>query len=336
MEDEEGRTHPRGLSLHRCDNEEQALNMVGGVQDGDGVESQGWPMQACRHWPMQVVRLSAGMPGIRLLAPPRIHSPPTPSSQLFLGDTNRVVAETPLNQASSRSHCVFTLNIAARRVGEPLVRRSKLHFVDLAGECAVLGWAVVPLAVACLHALRLCKEGQLLAPSTAPSPCSAVQLSPGRFPASHTPCAGSERTGKTGLVAHTQLKEAKYINLSLHFLEQVGGGVGCIAWSTLRHAHKPMLRPEAEAHSMQVLQILKPSCPLPLPVPARLQVIISLQEGRGHVPYRNSVLTMVLRDSLGGNCRTVMVAAVAPEAAHVEESISTCRFAQRVAMVSNK
>lgn len=67
-----------------------------------------------------------------------------------------------------------------------------------------------------------------------------------------------------------------------------------------------------------------------------MQVIISLQEGRPHIPYRNSVLTMVLRDSLGGNTRTVMVAAVAPEAAHVEESISTCRFAQRVAMISNR
>lgn len=40
--------------------------------------------------------------------------------------------------------------------------------------------------------------------------------------------AGSERVGKSGLAAHTQLKEAKYINLSLHFLEQVGreGEVG--------------------------------------------------------------------------------------------------------------
>lgn len=54
------------------------------------------------------------------------------------------------------------------------------------------------------------------------------------------------------------------------------------------------------------------------------------------MPYRNSVLTMVLRDSLGGNTRTVMVAAVAPEAQHMEESISTCRFAQRVAMISNR
>ena len=44
------------------------------------------------------------------------------------------------------------------------------------------------------------------------------------------------------------------------------------------------------------------------------------------MPYRNSLLTLLLRDSLGGNCRTVMVATVAPEAAHMEESITTCRW----------
>ena len=57
---------------------------------------------------------------------------------------------------------------------------------------------------------------------------------------------------------------------------------------------------------------------------------------RGHVPYRNSTLTTVLRDSLGGNCRTAMIATVQPSAAQVEESIATCRFAQRVAMISNR
>lgn len=31
---------------------------------------------------------------------------------------------------------------------------------------------------------------------------------------------------------------------------------------------------------------------------------------RAHVPYRNSLMTLVLRDSLGGNCRTVMIATV--------------------------
>jgi kinesin family protein 6/9 len=70
------------------------------------------------------------------------------------------------------------------------------------------------------------------------------------------------------------------------------------------------------------------------------QVIIALQEmstgsGRTHVPYRNSMMTSVLRDSLGGNCRTAMIATVATEAESLDESISTCRFALRVAMVSN-
>ena len=71
------------------------------------------------------------------------------------------------------------------------------------------------------------------------------------------------------------------------------------------------------------------------------QVIVALQERsmglrRGHVPYRNSTLTTVLRDSLGGNCRTAMIATVQPSAAQIEESIATCRFAQRVAMISNR
>lgn len=57
---------------------------------------------------------------------------------------------------------------------------------------------------------------------------------------------------------------------------------------------------------------------------------------RPHIPYRNSVMTMVLRDSLGGNCRTVMIATISIEKGQIDESISTCRFAQRVAMVSNE
>lgn len=58
-------------------------------------------------------------------------------------------------------------------------------------------------------------------------------------------------------------------------------------------------------------------------------------QARLHVPYRNSMMTTVLRDSLGGNCRTVMVANINGAPAHVDESISTCRFAERVAMICN-
>jgi kinesin family protein 6/9 len=146
---------------------------------------------------------------------------------LFIGDTNRAVTETPMNLASTRSHCVFTIAVERREPGSDAVRRAKVSLVDL---------------------------------------------------------AGSERVGKTG--AHGQtLAEAKYINLSLHALEKV---------------------------------------------------VIALQEKRAHVPYRDSTMTMLLKDALGGNCKTVMVATASPESEHLGEGISTCRFAQRIAMVANE
>lgn len=47
----------------------------------------------------------------------------------------------------------------------------------------------------------------------------------------------------------------------------------------------------------------------------------------GHIPYRNSILTMVLKNSLGGNSRTVMVANVSPSSVDYEETISTLKYA---------
>ncbi|KPA80841.1 Kinesin putativekinesin [Leptomonas pyrrhocoris] len=159
------------------------------------------------------------------------HSAPTLSDALnllFLGDTNRLYCETPMNKTSSRSHCVFSVYLEARSATTSTVRRSKLNLVDL---------------------------------------------------------AGSERVSKTG-VSGTILTEAKHINLSLHFLEQV---------------------------------------------------IVALSEKakgvRDHVPYRNSFLTMVLRDSLGRNCKTAMLATAHVVASQVAETISTCQFAQRVALI---
>lgn len=150
---------------------------------------------------------------------------------LFYGDTNRAVAETPMNLASSRSHCIFTISIEMRDTSNDRVRRSKLHLVDL---------------------------------------------------------AGSERVGKTHS-SGSVLTEAKYINSSLFYLEMV---------------------------------------------------IVALYEkatkGRQHIPYRNSMMTSVLRDSLGGNCKTIMVATINPEESQTEESLSTCRFAQRVSLIKNK
>lgn len=65
------------------------------------------------------------------------------------------------------------------------------------------------------------------------------------------------------------------------------------------------------------------------------QVIISLNRKEKHIPYRNSMMTMCLRDSLGGNCKTRMIATMSGDPIDVLESMSTCRFAQRVALIKN-
>ncbi|KAL7546517.1 hypothetical protein ACHAWF_009845 [Thalassiosira exigua] len=151
---------------------------------------------------------------------------------LFLGDTNRAIAATEMNENSTRSHCIFSILLERRADGADTVTRSKLNIVDL---------------------------------------------------------AGSERVSRTSSAGQT-LREAKYINSSLFFLEMV---------------------------------------------------IVALHEKgkkkkeRVHVPYRNSMMTSVLRDSLGGNCKTTMIATISPESQYTDESISTCHFAQRVALVKN-
>ena len=57
---------------------------------------------------------------------------------------------------------------------------------------------------------------------------------------------------------------------------------------------------------------------------------------RTHVPYRDSKLTRLLQDSLGGNTRTVIIACVAPSSSHAAESISTLQFADRAKSVMVK
>jgi kinesin family protein 6/9 len=48
------------------------------------------------------------------------------------------------------------------------------------------------------------------------------------------------------------------------------------------------------------------------------------------------MMTSILRDSLGGNCRTVMIANVSPDLDNEEETLSTARFAQRCAKLVNE
>lgn len=66
------------------------------------------------------------------------------------------------------------------------------------------------------------------------------------------------------------------------------------------------------------------------------RVITALVEGQVHVPYRDSKLTRLLRDSLGGRTKTCIIATIAPTVQCQEETLSTLDYAHRAKNIKNK
>ncbi|KAL2323678.1 hypothetical protein Fmac_028057 [Flemingia macrophylla] len=141
-----------------------------------------------------------------------------------LGQRNRAVGATALNDRSSRSHSCLTVHVQGRDLTSGTTLRGCMHLVDL---------------------------------------------------------AGSERVDKSEATGD-RLKEAQHINKSLSALGDV---------------------------------------------------IASLAQKNQHVPYRNSKLTQLLQDSLGGQAKTLMFVHISPEVDAIGETISTLKFAERVATV---
>lgn len=98
------------------------------------------------------------------------------------------------------------------------------------------------------------------------------------------------------------IKEGKSINLSLHYLEQV--------IISLRAAH---IR-QAAANTRSSIALAAPS------------KSISEAHTSFHIPYRNCILTSILRDSLGGNCKSCFLFTISMDVKQFEETISTCRY----------
>lgn len=68
-----------------------------------------------------------------------------------------------------------------------------------------------------------------------------------------------------------------------------------------------------------------------------ISALVDIRHGKTrHVPYRDSKLTFLLKDSLGGNSRTCMIATISKDPKNFTESMSTLQFAQRCKLVKNR
>ena len=66
------------------------------------------------------------------------------------------------------------------------------------------------------------------------------------------------------------------------------------------------------------------------------RVITALVERAPHVPYRESKLTRMLQDSLGGRTRTSIIATISPAQVNLEETLSTLDYAHRAKNITNR
>lgn len=82
---------------------------------------------------------------------------------------------------------------------------------------------------------------------------------------------------------------------------------------------------------------LKEAQKINLSLSALGNVISALVDGKTqHIPYRDSKLTRLLQDSLGGNTKTVMIANCSPADYNFDETLSTLRYASRAKFIKNK
>ena len=68
-------------------------------------------------------------------------------------------------------------------------------------------------------------------------------------------------------------------------------------------------------------------------------VIAALTDSKGqksHIPYRDSKITRLLEDSLGGNCKTTMMAMISPAIDAFQETLSSVKFANRAKNIKNQ
>ncbi|VIO85975.1 Uncharacterized protein BM_BM11594 [Brugia malayi] len=94
---------------------------------------------------------------------------------------------------------------------------------------------------------------------------------------------------------------------------------------------------ERQAKTGTVGDRFKEATKINLSLSALGNVISAFVDGKSkHIPYRDSKLTRLLKDSLGGNMKTIMLACISPSSDNYDETLSTLRYANRAKNIKNK
>jgi hypothetical protein len=134
--------------------------------------------------------------------------------------------------------------------------------------------------------------------------------------------AGSERA-KSADTTGERLKEGGAINKSLSVLGNV--------ISLLAKTSKDLATLEDELSTAAAESGSSPD----EQTKAKAKLRLAAETSR-HIPFRDSILTWILRDSLVGNSKTVMLAAISPAAVNFHETLSTLRFANQAKLIKTK
>ena len=110
---------------------------------------------------------------------------------------------------------------------------------------------------------------------------------------------------------------------------------GLLIWQEAKDKAKRMPLEIGTQKSIYSLR-LKEAQKINLSLSALGNVISALVDGKStHIPYRDSKLTRLLQDSLGGNTKTVMIACISPADYNYDETLSTLRYASRAKQIKN-
>jgi len=147
---------------------------------------------------------------------------------------------------------------------------------------------------------------------------------------------GNRRVGSTRMNSESSRSHTVFTCT----VEQKGGSTGHQGLITSRLNLVDLAGSERQKDTGATGGQLREACNINRSLSALGHVIMALVEvskGRQrHVPYRDSRLTFLLQDSLGGNSKTVMVACVSPSYANVGETLSTLHFARNAKSIKNR